>query len=172
MKNIEKILSITAAIITVVNFIIIFPDGLKDNWLPATFISSMEVPTKLVLVTILELSLAYAFGKAFAHSFHLDDLHRFLVYMIVAFCSAWLSVFNIEMLLMGRQAIGFFEYLGFFGMIVVAWVVASIMIEGHIKNRMPESTPIEKGTSLPETNEAITFQAVAYVFIFISMLTR
>jgi hypothetical protein len=37
---------------------------------------------------------------------------------------------------------------------------------------MPESTPIEKGTSLPETNEAITFQAVAYVFIFISMLTR
>ena len=167
MKNIEKILSIVAAVITIVNFLIIFPDGFKGNWIPTEFISSMEVPTKLVLVTILELALAYAFGRAFSLSCKLDDLHRFLIYMIVAFCSAWLSVFNIEMLLMGKQASGILGYLGFFFMIFVAWVVASTMIEGHIKNIMPEKEKAD-----PKTKEAVLFQGIAYIFIFISMLTR
>ncbi|MFT4806568.1 MAG: hypothetical protein ACI9YE_003804 [Psychroserpens sp.] len=172
MKYFERTFSLAAAVITIVNFIIIFPLGLSDSWFPAEFIISMEVPTKLVLVTILELSLAYAFGRAFALSSKLDDLHRFLIYMIVAFCSAWLSVFNLESLLMGKVASGFLEHLGLVGMIVVAWIVAATMIEGHINSAFPESATLERNKTESKITEAILVQATAYIFIFLSLLAR
>ena len=172
MKNIERTLSIIASLITIANFLIIFPHGIKEDWLPVETIASMEIPTKLVLVTVLELALAYAFGRAFSLTCRLDDLHRFLVFMVVAFCSAWLSVFNLEVLLVGKQASGFLGYLGFFGMLVIAWFVAAVMIDGHIKNVIPDAAETESTKTHPLVNEAIAFQGIAYLFIFVSLLAR
>lgn len=165
MEQTERTLSIIAALITITNFIILLPNGSSIEWVPVEIISSLAVPTKLVLVAILELSLAYAFGIIFSLSCKLDELHRFLVYMIASFCSAWLSVFNLEILLVSKITTGVGGFIGLALMLIVAFAIAATMIEGHLKR-------VVKTDVTKKVQEAINVQGIAYVFIFISLIFR
>lgn len=166
MTPFERALTFAAAIVTIGNFVVVFPAAVVESWVPLEVVSAMTVPTKLVIVTFLELALAHAFGRLFGLGSQLHELNKFLLYVLVAVLSAWLSVFNLESLLIGRVISGLAEHFGFAVMLVITWLVASIMIDGHVKLVSADDEASENVTT------AVTIQGIAFLFIFISLMFR
>ena len=167
MKKVESNLSLIAAIITIINFIIVMPGAISESWIPLDIAKAISLPTKVVLVTILEISLAYAFGRLFASAHPLDEVTKFVCFVTIAITSAWISIFNIESLLIGRVVSGFGEYFGLFIMLIIAWGVASAMISGHIQKSHGQSEETAE-----DTKGGILIQGLSYLFIFTSLIFR
>ncbi len=167
-NTVNGLLTFISSIITIVNSTYALPLRWLD--LLATerkiaAIAAMQVPAKLVLVSILELSLAYAFGRAFGAACRADKLNRMIIFLVVSILSAWMSLFNIEVLLIGHTVSGFLEHALLFMLLFFAWALASVLISGHI-NLMAKTNKQEN------TEAGISIQGIAFIVIFLSLIFR
>jgi len=141
MKHFERILTIISILVAILNLYFAFPSLIKPDFEIIDFDAmNLNLATRAVALIILELSLASAFGLIFKllTKYYLSSEDFFPSWVIsisiVALISAWISVFNIEYFLIRRDLSGFWEYLGFFILIIAAYLIAFIFIQQHILN--------------------------------------
>lgn len=159
MARAERILTILASLITLFNFLLT-PVGVTKIGFSlgiVTSLQSMTVSTRSALLLILEASLAYIFGFLFMKACSIMSMIRFLLYVIIAVVSAWISIFNIEQILMGVPINSFGLSMGCFTALgVVAGITGwSILIHST-------ETPL---CEFGELKVILVIQLVAFVLL-------
>jgi len=161
MTGLERVVSIIAGIITIGNAVMVFPQfsASDSNNVALEVIQDMMVPARVVITTVLEVSLAYFFGRLFVRMAIASATLAWLGWSIIAIFSAWVSLFNLEYVLIGSGASGFGGHLLLFVLLLVVAVVAVHFIEVHFR-----AAKAPNGI----TNNAMTVQGLAFLFIFIA----
>jgi len=104
----ERILSIISSLITIIQLIISFPIILGGE-LPEIYSITkdyLNVPTRVVIVVILEATTAYFSGllyKKVDESFFSVIGFRNLMILVISLLTTWVSIFNLQYILIGRK---------------------------------------------------------------------
>jgi hypothetical protein len=95
------------------------------------FIQAMAVPIRVVLVIILQSTVAWSFGLLFRRVLYKNDLLHLLAIIVIAPISAWVTIFNIQYVLMGKVVSNFGDYLVLFISACLAGGLSALFIYVH-----------------------------------------
>lgn len=165
MKGTERTLTLIASVITILNFSITFP-YILDGSLNKIIIDlrGMGIPLRMVATTILEVCLGYAFGFLFRISAKLGSLIlSLMVFSIIGIISAWVSIFNLEKILVGFTITSFAGLINFAFLVGPCCFLAIFFIEGHFAEINLDEYIYRMG---------ITTQGISFLLIYLSLFSR
>ena len=153
----ERCLNIASATFTLTNAAF----ALQLFAQPATpdFAATMAVESRIVLFIILECSPAHAFGFLLKQSAGLEEAWVFVLFIVIAFCSAWVSLFNVQYICFDGDTVPL--SIGFFFALCFAAVLAILMIRIHLKD-------FEGNGS---TNLGIRLQLGAFAVLYLAVIS-
>jgi len=132
----ERALAVMASFITIVQLGIALP-SLVGIQIPiiTTKLLDLILPTRIVIVVILEFAFAHIFGYFFgwaSKSGHTP--FTVFAYVSVSMISAWVSLFNVQVILWGKTIRGSSNLLGLFPVICIAAIIDVYFAQSHIQN--------------------------------------
>ncbi|MCA0933098.1 hypothetical protein LCM02_11590 [Lutimonas saemankumensis] len=134
----SSILHIVASIITILNFVIVIISGETSFDIPLNFdldLAEYSTSFRVTITIILEICLASFFGFIFNYitRFYENAAALFMILLIIfALISGWISLFNIEFILLSNVQIeGGLVYAGFFVLYGLAWLIGAFFIFIH-----------------------------------------
>ena len=176
MKYASSILSTGSIIVTLVSIILSTPLLDTQIQIIESKLLDMRLQLKILLLLLIELALGYGFGYLFSVISHLKTKRAingryaanllnpvvFILNSFLAFISAWVTFFNID-LLVAQSKIGEYsriELLAFFGIFICT--IETIILFTHIRYCYEAGYSFEQDDRL----KLLLKQVVFFVFIF------
>ncbi len=151
MSAMDRILTTISIFVTILNVIVAVPSSISLSdpvVLSIPTIQAMSFSTRIVLLAILEASLAFAFGFMAYKIAEFDNMLSHLGFIILSFLSAGLSLFNIRIILAASNV---------FAPLFAICIMSCLFMFNHVE---------EEGFEMALS--ATIIQLIAFIIIYIS----